>query len=211
LTSNIVITLAVDGTTLYAGTTSGLFKSTDSGNNWNTVNNGLGVTYILYIYSYNKNLFAGTWGGGVYYSSNEGANWANISTGLTNLDDRAITIFNSNIYVATVGGVWKRPLNQVVSVLQNQSIVPNEYSLGQNYPNPFNPTTNIRYEIPNKSFVKLGITDMLGREIETLVNEKQSPGTYSIIWNASQYPSGVYFYKLTTDGFTDTKRMLLLK
>jgi hypothetical protein len=156
-------------------------------------------------------LFAGTWGGGVYYSSNGGANWSNVSTGLTNLDDRAITIFNSNIYVATVGGVWKRPLNQIVSVLQNQSIVPDEFSLYQNYPNPFNPTTNIRYDIPDKSFVKLVVIDILGREIETLVNEKQSPGTYSINWNASKYPSGVYFYKLITESFTETMRMVLLK
>jgi hypothetical protein len=61
------------------------------------------------------------------------------------------------------------------------------------------------------SFVKLVVFDMPGREIETLVNEKQSPGTYGVNWNASQYPSGVYFYKLTTDGFSQTKKMVLLR
>jgi hypothetical protein len=61
------------------------------------------------------------------------------------------------------------------------------------------------------SFVKIVVFDMLGREVEALVNEKLSPGSYSIDWNASQYPSGVYFYRLTTEGFSETKKMILLK
>jgi hypothetical protein len=59
--------------------------------------------------------------------------------------------------------------------------------------------------------VKLVVRDMLGREVETLVNENQTAGTYEANWNASQFPSGVYFYKLTTDNFTETKKMLIIK
>lgn len=89
--------------------------------------------------------------------------------------------------------------------------IPSNFSLFQNYPNPFNPSTNIRYQISNSKFVSLKVFDILGKEIEILVNEKQSPGTYEVNWNASQYPSGVYFYRLETEGFTDTKKMILLK
>jgi hypothetical protein len=89
--------------------------------------------------------------------------------------------------------------------------IPESYSLMQNYPNPFNPTTNIRYDLPKNGFVKLVVFDALGREVETLVNENQPAGTYEATFNASVYSSGVYFYRLTTDYFCNTKKMLLIK
>lgn len=89
--------------------------------------------------------------------------------------------------------------------------IPSFFSLSQNYPNPFNPTTNIKYQINKNSYVFIKIFDVLGKAIETLVNEKQSPGTYEVSWDASEYPSGVYFYRLGTEGFIDTKKMILLK
>ena len=97
-------------------------------------------------------------------------------------------------------------LNEIIEIG-----IPNKYDISQNYPNPFNPATNIRYDLPKNGFVKLVVYDALGREIETLVNEKQSAGVYEVIFNASQYSSGVYFYKLTTDGFSETKKMLMIK
>lgn len=89
--------------------------------------------------------------------------------------------------------------------------LPDSYVLCQNYPNPFNPSTNIKFNISKNSFVKLIVYDILGKEITTLVNEKLNLGSYSVDWNADEYPSGVYFYRIETDGFADTKRMLLLK
>ena len=83
--------------------------------------------------------------------------------------------------------------------------------LFQNYPNPFNPGTNIRYQIINNSYITLKIFDILGKEIAALVNEKQNAGIYNIEWDAENYSSGIYFYKLTADGFTDIKKMVLLK
>ncbi|TRZ66374.1 T9SS C-terminal target domain-containing protein, partial [bacterium] len=83
--------------------------------------------------------------------------------------------------------------------------------LSQNYPNPFNPVTNIRYAISKNGYVKLVVFDALGREVETLINEIQSEGIYEVSLDAGRYPSGVYFYKLTADGFSETKRMLLVK
>jgi hypothetical protein len=211
LTSNIVITLTVNGTNIYAGTTAGLFKSTDNGNSWNTVNSGLGTTYILFLYSFNSYLFAGTYNGGVYESSNGGANWINISTGLQNLDDRALTVFNSNLYVATVGGVWKRPLSEIVSVKQISNLVPDEFKLEQNYPNPFNPTTIIRFQVKDSRFVTLKVYDILGKEKSTIVNKDLNAGSYSYSFDASNLSSGVYFYKLTSGSFSDVKRMVIIK
>lgn len=94
----------------------------------------------------------------------------------------------------------------------NQNIqIPSVYSLFQNYPNPFNPSTSIRYDIPENSFVKLTVYDILGKEVVSLVNEPQTPGKYEVIFESTSLTSGIYLYKLITERFTDTKRMLLIK
>jgi hypothetical protein len=89
--------------------------------------------------------------------------------------------------------------------------IPTDYTLSQNYPNPFNPITNIKFDIPKASFVKLIVYDLLGRELRTLVNEQLKAGTYKADWDASEFPSGVYFYKLSAGDFTETKKMVLVK
>ncbi|TRZ64445.1 T9SS C-terminal target domain-containing protein [bacterium] len=89
--------------------------------------------------------------------------------------------------------------------------LPTSFVLSQNYPNPFNPVTKINFDIPKQTFVAVRIYDILGREIKTLVNEMKQPGSYSVAFNASEFASGVYFYRLETPGFTDVKRMLLIK
>jgi len=71
--------------------------------------------------------------------------------------------------------------------------------------------TNIKFQIPDLSYVKLIILDILGREVETLVNEQLNPGTYEVGWDASNYPSGVYYYKLAAADYTETKKMILIK
>ncbi|MBK7254486.1 MAG: 5'-nucleotidase C-terminal domain-containing protein [Ignavibacteria bacterium] len=86
-----------------------------------------------------------------------------------------------------------------------------DYELKDNYPNPFNPSTTINYQLAANGFTSLKIYDVLGKEVATLVNEKQDAGTYSVQWNASVYSSGVYFYKLQSNGFVQTKRMILTK
>ena len=89
--------------------------------------------------------------------------------------------------------------------------IPKQFSLSQNYPNPFNPVTNIKFQLPNAGFVKLTVFDLLGREIETLVNEDLTAGTYKVDCNASKYSSGVYFYKIQVGDFSDVKKMMLVK
>jgi len=88
---------------------------------------------------------------------------------------------------------------------------PEEFYLSQNYPNPFNPSTNIQYAVGSRQFVNLKIYDILGNEIEILINEEKTTGTHEIIWFADGLPSGVYFYQLKVGNFIQTKKMLLLK
>ncbi|GBD88249.1 N-acetylneuraminate epimerase [bacterium BMS3Abin03] len=85
------------------------------------------------------------------------------------------------------------------------------FSLGQNHPNPFNPTTVIEYSIPTKSFVELKIYDILGNEIATLVSEEKTAGKHSVKFNAGGLPSGIYLYRLTSNKFTETKKLIFLK
>ena len=99
----------------------------------------------------------------------------------------------------------------VIGIEPISSITPSNFMLHQNYPNPFNPTTKIKFESPKSSFVKLVVYDILGREVVKLVNEKLTAGSYETEWNASAYPSGVYFYKLTTNDFSEVKKMLFIK
>jgi len=90
-------------------------------------------------------------------------------------------------------------------------IAPDSYSLSQNYPNPFNPKSNIKFQIAKSGEVKLVIFDVLGREVTTLVNEQLQPGTYEAEWDAVNYPSGVYFYILTTSDYSEKRKMVLVK
>ncbi len=89
--------------------------------------------------------------------------------------------------------------------------IPDKFMLYQNYPNPFNPSTIIKYELAQESKVKLQVFDILGNEIKTLVNENQKAGSYEVNFNAQKMASGIYFYRLTANDFTDAKRMLLIK
>lgn len=90
-------------------------------------------------------------------------------------------------------------------------IMPNEYLLAQNYPNPFNPTTRINYQLPVAGNVSLKVIDMLGKEVAELVNETKEAGYYEVEFDASNLPSGVYFYRLQAGNYVETKKMLLLR
>jgi len=98
-----------------------------------------------------------------------------------------------------------------VSVNQISNEVPSNFSLSQNYPNPFNPTTNIKFAVSKAGLVSLKVYDLSGKEITTLVNENMSVGSYEYKFNASNLSSGIYFYTLSANGFTETKKMMLIK
>jgi hypothetical protein len=98
-----------------------------------------------------------------------------------------------------------------LSLIQLNEGKPKQYALLQNYPNPFNPTTTISYQLPVASQVSLKVYDVLGREVMTLVNGKQEAGVYNLSLNASNLSSGVYFYRLQSGNFVQTKKMMLVK
>ncbi len=99
----------------------------------------------------------------------------------------------------------------LTDVKSQSSSIPNEYFLSQNYPNPFNPVTAIKYSIPNEGFVSLKIYNVLGSEVATLVNEFKNAGSYNVSFNAENLSSGVYYYKLKSGTFVETRKMILLK
>ncbi len=92
-----------------------------------------------------------------------------------------------------------------------ENVSPSAYSLEQNFPNPFNPTTYIRFTLLNNESASLTIFDVLGKKITTLVIKELSAGTYTVPWNASEFPSGIYFYRLQTKNFSETKKLILTK
>jgi hypothetical protein len=102
--------------------------------------------------------------------------------------------------------------SQITNVPNSLNEIPGEIKLYQNYPNPFNPVTNIEYQLPMSGDVKVSIFDLLGRKVAVLVNERQTQGSYSIKWNASNFSSGMYFYNLEINGnIIDTKKLILIK
>ena len=91
------------------------------------------------------------------------------------------------------------------------TVIPDKYEMSQNYPNPFNPVTKINFALPKQGLVTLKIYDILGREVRTLVNEVKQAGNYSVDFNGAEFSSGVYFYRIESNDFTDVKRMILVK
>ncbi len=130
----------------------------------------------------------------------------------------------SNIYTLSgcvINGTVYGDTNTLTGISQIGNEMPLKFSLSQNFPNPFNPETKITFQIPLSRgvdseggrgvFAVLKVFDALGREVEVLVNQQLQPGTYEVSWDASVYPSGVYYYRLEFGSFSETKKMLLVK
>lgn len=136
-----------------------------------------------------------------YNSTNNGDDIPSGIAAINNSEFVYVTGTTKNDY----GTLWYYPTTQPLNVINGKNLI-------QNYPNPFNPTTKIGYALERDAFVTLKIYDVLGREVAVLVNNKLEAGTYETNWDASSFPSGVYFYTLESDGIKlDTKRMLLIK
>jgi photosystem II stability/assembly factor-like uncharacterized protein len=200
--------IAISGSNMFVGAYYGVYKTTNNGLNWtltpltqNVLALAINGTNILGIARNN----------GFYVSQNNGTSWTQRNEGLGNLGGNVMGIFNSYIFIGTDASVYRRPLSQVIGIKTISEQVPSSYSLQQNYPNPFNPSSIIRFKIKDSRFVTLIVYDILGKEVATLVNEKLTPGTYEANFNGSNLTSGVYFYRLTTDNFSETKRMILMK
>lgn len=161
-----------------------------------------------------------------------GNKWVGTTKGMAKFDGKNWTVYNENnsglpmnevtaIAIDSHGNKWITTNggglavfneNGIVLDVKGQSgVVPSSISLHQNYPNPFNPSTTISYELPWSAFVVLTVYDVLGREVETLVNERQIAGSHSVRFDGSALPSGVYFYRLEAGTYHETKKLILLK
>jgi len=123
------------------------------------------------------------------------------------VDSLILTVSNG---FNTTTNRWDIRVEEITDV-EDEEGLPLTYQLNQNYPNPFNPSTFIKYELPNPGFVILKVYDLLGKEVTTLVNERQNSGYYTVSFEGSSISNGVYFYKLQAGSFVQTKKMLLVK
>ncbi len=192
---------------------SGIFQSTQRGN-WGTwINKNTGLTNLnvnILVSDDFCNVYAGT-STGIYRSTNKGELWSPYNLGLASLSIKKLFFGNDEHLYTLAGDTLYRSTESVLSagILSNNSS--NLFILSQNYPNPFNPTTTIAFQIKNNEWVTLKIYDILGKEIAIIVDEKLSPGSYSKAWNASVFPSGVYYYRLQTGNFSEVKKLLLVQ
>jgi len=114
---------------------------------------------------------------------------------------------NFHVLMGMTGTIIVNP----TGIIPVSGSVPDKFSLKQNYPNPFNPVTTIKFDIAKNSAVKLRLFNVQGEEATTLVSRELQPGSYSVDWNASNYASGIYYYRLEATGFSDTKKLMLVK
>lgn len=218
----VFVVLAVNGSNIFAGTSTrpdlgnihgkGIFRSTDDGANWISVGLGFTEPNITSLAIHGSTVFAGTDSSGIFLSIGNGTTWTAFNTGLPNPYVSSLALNDRYIYAGILGGLWRRPLSDVVvSVSPLRNIILSNYRLEQNYPNPFNSATNISFGLRSRSFVSLKIYDVIGREVATLVFEKLSAGNHTRRWDAEKLPSGVYFYCLKTESYSETKKLVLLK
>ena len=194
------------------------YKSTNGGNNWqikDSVNNAL--FYSIYADTNGNNWavglkYASRYSSSIYSSSNDGDKWI-MQRSPTDFQLNNVFFINKNTgwSVGNSGTILKTTSGIQTGIYQFSKSLPKNYYLYQNYPNPFNITTKINFEISKSSSVILQVYDILGRKIETLVNEKKLPGTYEVTFDGSKFASGIYFYTLSAGDFKETKKLVLLK
>lgn len=165
-------------------------------------------TLIYHVISSNENHK-----NGILISRDNGETWNTFNEGLPSLSLNFLDFDNENhlyVQIVSTGRIYKSK-SIITAISDDKYISIKNYFLAQNYPNPFNPSTTINYSIPKESFVILKVYNILGKVVATLVNQKQNQGNHKVKFSGGNFSSGVYFYKLTSGDFHQTKKMLLLK
>jgi photosystem II stability/assembly factor-like uncharacterized protein len=209
-----------------------ILKTTNGGDTWVILLNSNFNFYTIFFADINHGWVAGSSPNEannidtaiINYTSNGGINWTNQYTGESGVDNivHSLSFIDTSTGWAALsdGKILKTTTGgNPIGIRPGDPRIPSKYFLSQNYPNPFNPVTKIKFAIPlsggvsagRGGLVKLIIFDVLGREVAVLVNESLSPGTYEAEWDGTNYPSGVYFYKLIASEFTETRKMVLVK
>lgn len=190
-----------------------IYRTTDGGINWDSDTLG-----DWHIFSVTSSDLMHTWGVGrdysyqgiIQFSSDQGVTWTSQYT-FSGWPNSLFFIDSTMGWVAGEGGIILHTTNGGVTFVDDETTQPTDFILSQNFPNPFNPSTTIKFAVPQTSQVLIKVFDVLGNEIETLVNQEKHSGTYEITWNAVNLPSGVYFYRLQAGSFVQTRKMILLR
>jgi hypothetical protein len=152
--------------------------------------------------------------GTILRTTDGGQNW-NQQFSKISINLNAVCFVDSNIgYITGGGGTILKTVNGgIITDVEEKKIrgIIEDFSISQNYPNPFNPSTTVRYNIPEKSFVTIKIYDILGKEVATLINEEKPIGNYTVKFDGSGLTSGIYFYQIKAGNYVETKKMILLK
>jgi photosystem II stability/assembly factor-like uncharacterized protein len=189
-------------------------KTTNGGLNWIIQQpNPLISNNTTDIYMVNDTGWAGTsWFYKIFKTTNAGSNWGYQTDTSGSI---RISVINSNLAWSGNLGISKTSNGGgpifYLGFTPEGTYIPKNFTLYQNYPNPFNPYTNIKLDISESSVIKLCISDILGRVHYEVINQYLVPGKYEFNWDSRGYSSGVYFYTLISDKFTETKKMLLIK
>jgi hypothetical protein len=214
---------AVD-TAIVIATLKGIYVF-DGDSTWLPRNNGLPISDTTWLascifatsdsllFAYLSSTSATVYSKQIYATSDVGKTWIQVNDSVfSGASVTAMATTGKYLFAGTQMGGWRIPIADVItSVRDNRPHVPSQYILYQNYPNPFNPTTVIAYSLPAPAAVTLKVYDLLGREIKTLVNERQNAGQHSMTFDGSNYPSGVYFYRLQAGTYSQTKKLIELK
>jgi hypothetical protein len=190
-----------------------ILRTTNGGENWIKQSSGtLQNLYTVCFSDANNGTLVGAIGT-ILHTTNGGENWVSQPGGTTyNINGVSFTDANTGTAVGSYGIILRTTnggLTFVEEELLNQ--MPSKFLLSQNYPNPFNPVTKIKYTVPQLSIVTIKVFDILGNEIEVLINEEKPAGIYEIKWNAANLSSGVYLYQLRAGNFIKTNKMILLR
>ena len=192
-----------DGQTLY---------TSDGGANWEERPNGSKTWQEVFLSQTGKAWAVG-FSGAIALSEDWGYTWQTQKSGVYGALNGIHFINDSEGWIVGDYGTILHTTNGGITFVEEKQIdkMPSTYYLSNNFPNPFNPSTKIQYSVPQSARVQIRIFDILGNEIETLINEEKSVGTYELNWNAIGLPSGVYFYQIKAGKFIQTKKMLLIK
>lgn len=215
LGTNAVSALSYSKGNLIAGTSQGdAFLSTNKGTSWTSISAGLPRSRSVHsIVASDSIIFIASRQSGVFLSTNNGDSWSEANTGLTFHDVNFLSRKDDYVFVGTSAGSVSRRLfsDFLLSVYEHDGSKTNHFLLKQNYPNPFNSQTVIEFSIPNSSQVSLKIFDQLGRELVDMVNGFLPQGLHSRHWNATGFPSGVYFCRLQVAKNVSTTKVLFVK
>jgi hypothetical protein len=193
-----------------------VYKTTNGAASWINISGNLPDSpvndVLIYYPGVATNVYYAAMDIGVFITTNYGSTWVELADGLPNTVAMHLDFHQASnkLRIGTHGrGVWQTDVPSGLINYNNQ--IPAGFSLKQNFPNPFNPVTIIKYDIVKDGYVKLAVYDILGKELKSIINENQKAGSYTIQFDGSKLSSGVYFYRLIINGFTETKKMMLTK